>query len=184
MIEPPWKVWRRILPPPIKAPFNDVGGDVSCFLLSTYIFTSRIASQTKAAVIYKEHSIPLLICPVLNFCNHIKQRLWWVSVNGTRRTSCHTNKTSIQPSGHCETGCKASSSLLMCFEVYHSACRLPLLACKTRYWSSITMVYRGKPILKVSYSCCSHLKWSPRSWHNAVSDPKLLGHTSHTSTFF
>lgn len=44
--------------------FKDVGGLASCSPLSPYVYLSRIASRTNAALIHKENSIPLLICPV------------------------------------------------------------------------------------------------------------------------
>lgn len=47
-----------------QIPFDDVGGVVSCSPLPPCVYTPRIASQTKMALIRKEQSTPLLNSPV------------------------------------------------------------------------------------------------------------------------
>lgn len=60
---------------PKHVPFGDVGVVVSCFPVFPDVYTSRIASEPKVALILKDHQIPLLICTDLCSWHHRKQRL-------------------------------------------------------------------------------------------------------------
>lgn len=50
-----------------QAPFDDVGSVVSFYPLSPYVHMLRIVSQTKAALLCKDKSTPLIIFLVLTF---------------------------------------------------------------------------------------------------------------------
>lgn len=79
VIEPPWKMWRLgRLPSMIllpnensgisnKVPFNDGEGMIARSLLFIDVYLSRIAYQTKSALIYEEYLVTLLLCPVVVF---------------------------------------------------------------------------------------------------------------------
>lgn len=142
-----------ILPQTGTLPLDDFGGLISCFPLSPYIYTARITSQTKVAMIcrvFDPISDPSGSYFPQKHVYHRKRRIQSVGVKITHRTGHR-----VHYSYFCSLlatlntiSIGISSSSLYEFSIFHHVCRLFLFACGTRYRSATAAIVLGRPLLR------------------------------------
>lgn len=142
-----------ILPQTGTLPLDDFAGLISCSPLSAYIYTTRITSQTKAAMLCR------VFDPIFDPSGsyvpqkqiyHRKRRIQSVGVKTTHRTGhrVHNSYFCSLLATLNTISIGISSSSLYEFSISHHVCRLFLFACGTRYRSAAAAIVLGRPLLR------------------------------------